>query len=75
MNNGLSSSDQGQNQNPSNEPRKGFKYKSTHPVDNFLTDINIGVRTRSLLRNFCTFFSFVSHIEPKHYVEALKDPN
>jgi len=55
--------------------QKHFKYKSSHPMDNLLTDISIGIRARSSLRNFCAFFAFVSHIEPKNHLEALNDTN
>jgi len=55
--------------------KEGFKYKSIHPLNNLLTNINIGIRTRSLLRKLCAFFSFVSHIGSKHYDEALEDIN
>ena len=44
-------------------------------MDNLLTDINSGVRTRSSLWNFCAFYAFVSHIEAKNYSEALNDSN
>jgi len=44
-------------------------------MDNLLTDISTGIRTRSSLRNFCTFFAFVSLIEPKNLLEALNDAN
>jgi len=54
---------------------KAFNYKSAHPLDNLLTDINTDIRTRSSLRNFQAFFSFVSDIEPKHYADVLGDRN
>ena len=57
------------------EQRQGYKFKSYHPPDNLLTDISIGIRTRSFLRNFCAFSSFVSLIEPKNHLEALEDSN
>lgn len=59
----------------SQENEKGFKFKSYHPKDNLLTDISTGIRTRSSLRNFCAFSSFVSHIEPKNHQHALSDPS
>ena len=37
--------------------------------------INKGIRTRSSLKNFYAFFSFVTHIERKRHTEALEDPN
>ena len=75
MNNMLSSNDEAHDQNHLNEPRKGFKYKFAHSLDDLLTDINIGIRTHSLLKKVCAFFSFVFHKEPKHYHEALEDLN
>ena len=57
------------------EQRQGYKFKSYHPPDNLLTDISTGIRTRSFLRNFCAFSSFVSLIEPKNHLEALEDSN
>ena len=45
--------------------QKHFKYKTSHPMDNLLTDISTGIRTRSSLRNFCAFYASVSHMEPK----------
>ena len=55
--------------------QEGFKYKFAYPLDNLLSDINTGIRTRSLLRNIYTLFSFMSYIEPKYYAKALEDPN
>jgi len=63
------------NEETMDAPRRGYKYKSYHPPDNLLTDISTGIRTRSFLRNFCVFSSFVSLIEPKNHLEALEDPN
>ena len=57
------------------DEERRYKYKPYHPMDNLLTDINSGVRTRSSLRNFCAFSAFISHIEPKNYSEALNDSN
>ena len=48
-----------------NKPRRSFKYKFTHPMNNLLMDINIGTRIRSCLKKIYTFFSFVSHLKPK----------
>ena len=41
--------------------------------DRILTDLNSGVQTRSRLKNFCAFYAFFSHIEPKNVYEALTD--
>jgi len=47
--------------------------KNLTPLDQILTDLNSGVQTRSRLKNFCTFYAFLSHIEPKNVYEALTD--
>jgi len=44
-------------------------------MDNLLLEISIGIRTHSSLCNFCAFFAFVSHIEPRNHLEALNDSN
>jgi len=44
-------------------------------MDNLLTDISTGIRTRSSLRDFCAFSAFVSYIEPKNHFEALNGSN
>jgi hypothetical protein len=46
-----------------------------HPVDNILWSIRRGVTTRSRLKNFCTFYSFVSSLEPIKVEQALEDPD
>ena len=38
-----------------------------------MSDINIGVQTRSKLKNFCTFYAFLSNIQPKNVHETLAD--
>ena len=53
-------------------PRAWKHYKS-HPLDQILTDLNSGVQTRSRLKNFCAFYAFLSHIEPKNVYIALAD--
>jgi hypothetical protein len=45
-----------------------------HPVDNILGSIRRGVTTRSHLKNFCAFYSFVSSLEPIKIEQALGDP-
>ncbi|CAH9079864.1 unnamed protein product [Cuscuta europaea] len=55
-----------------NAPR-GWKHHRSHPLDNLLTDLNQGVTTRSKLRNFCTFFAYLSLIEPENHEVALSD--
>ena len=50
-----------------------WKHQSLHPLDQFMSDINTGVQTRSKLRNICAFYAFLSNIEPKNVYEALAD--
>jgi len=50
-----------------------WKHQRSHPLDQILTDLNSGVQTRSRLKNFCTFYAFLSHIEPKNVYKALTD--
>jgi len=50
-----------------------WKHQSLHPLENFLSDINTGVQTRSKLKTFCAFYAFLSNIEPKNVDEALAD--
>jgi len=40
-----------------------WKHQSSHPLDQILSDINTGVQTRSKLKNYCTFYAFLSIIE------------
>ena len=60
-----------------NAPRSSiFKYKSSHPSEQILSDISKGIQTRrAVYENFCAFFSFLSNIEPTDYKMALKDPD
>jgi len=53
--------------------RRTWKHKKSHPLDQILTTLNFGVQTRSKLKNFCAFYAFLSHIEPKNVCEALTD--
>jgi hypothetical protein len=46
-----------------------------HPVDNIFGSIRRGVTTQSRLKNFCTFYSFVSSLEPIKVDQALEDPD
>ena len=50
-----------------------WKHQSSHPLDQIFSDLNTGLQTRSQLRNFCTFYAFLSDIEPKNVNEALAD--
>jgi len=52
-----------------------WKYQSSHPLDQILSDINTGVQTRSKPKNYCAFYAFLSTIEPKNVNEALVDPD
>jgi hypothetical protein len=46
-----------------------------HPIDNILGSIRRGVTTQSRLKNFFTFYSFVSSLEPTKVEQALEDPD
>jgi hypothetical protein len=46
-----------------------------HPVDNILGIIRRGVTTRSHLKNFFSFYSFISSLEPIKVEQALEDPD
>jgi len=50
-----------------------WNHQSSHPLDQILADINTGVQSRSKLKSFCTFYAFLSNIEPKNVHEALAD--
>ena len=50
-----------------------WKHQSSHPLDQILSDINMGVQTRSKLKNYCAFYAFFSTIEPKNINETLAD--
>jgi len=50
-----------------------WKHQSSHPLDQILSDLDIGVQTRSKRKNFYTFYAFLSNIEPKNVNEALTD--
>jgi len=52
---------------------RAWKHHRSHPLDQILTDLNSGVQTRSRRKNFCTFYAFLSHSEPKNVYEALAD--
>nr|XP_009624030.1 uncharacterized protein LOC104115153 [Nicotiana tomentosiformis] len=51
-----------------------WKHQSSHPLDNIISDPNVGVQTRSSLRNVCALTTFLSQFEPKTIKESLKDP-
>nr|XP_018622990.1 uncharacterized protein LOC108943435 [Nicotiana tomentosiformis] len=50
---------------------KPYRYQSSHPIENIITDPTSGIKTRSSLKILCTFDAFLSFIEPKNIVEAL----
>ena len=52
---------------------RAWKHYRYHPLDQILIDLNSRVQTRSRLENFCAFYAFLSHIEPKNVYEALAD--
>ncbi|XP_074283511.1 uncharacterized protein LOC141608059 [Silene latifolia] len=54
---------------------KKWKYKGSHPMDTILGSLNDGVKTRRKLNNFCSFYSFLSNIEPANIKEALAEPD
>jgi hypothetical protein len=56
-------------------PRVHQMVQRDHPVDNILGSIQRGVTTRSMLTNFCAFYSFVSSLEPLSVEQALGDPD
>ena len=56
----------------SSTPRP-WKHQNSHPLDQILSDLTTGVQTRSKLKNFCAFYTFLSNIEPKIVDEALAD--
>ncbi|XP_070036055.1 uncharacterized protein [Nicotiana tomentosiformis] len=52
---------------------KPYKYQSSHPIENIITDPTFGIKTRSSLKNHYSFDAFLSLIEPKNIAEALQD--
>jgi len=48
-----------------------WKHQSSHSLDQILSHINTRVQTRSKLKNYCSFYAFLSTIEPKNISEAL----
>jgi len=52
-----------------------WKHQSSHRLDQIYFDINTGVPTRSKLKNFCTFYAFLSNIGPTNVNEALTYSN
>jgi len=52
---------------------RAWKHHRSHPLDQILTDLNFEVQIRSRLKNFCAFYAFLSHVEPKNVYKALAD--
>ena len=52
-----------------------WRYKSAHPPDQILGDIQSGVKTRASLQNIQNHFVLLSEIEPNNLEEALNDIN
>ncbi|XP_070048994.1 uncharacterized mitochondrial protein AtMg00820-like [Nicotiana tomentosiformis] len=52
---------------------KSYKYQSSHPIENIITDPTFGIKIRSSLKNLCAFDAFLSLIEPKNIAKALQD--
>jgi len=71
----ISSSIQGRLKNVFVDPviPRPWKHKSSHPLDQIVSDINTGVQTRSKLKNICAFYAFLSNIKPKNVHETLAD--
>ncbi|XP_070031955.1 uncharacterized protein [Nicotiana tomentosiformis] len=52
---------------------KPYKYQSSHPIKNIITDLTSGIKTRSSFKNICAFDAFLTLIEPKNVAKALQD--
>ncbi|XP_074299879.1 uncharacterized protein LOC141631057 [Silene latifolia] len=50
-----------------------WRYKDSHPMENIIGNLRRGVQTRRELNNFCSFYSFISTIEPTNIKEALAE--
>ena len=50
---------------------RSWKHQSSHPLDQNLSNLNTGVQIPT--QKFCTFYAFLSDIEPKNVNEALAD--
>nr|XP_016460584.1 PREDICTED: uncharacterized protein LOC107784042 [Nicotiana tabacum] len=50
-----------------------WKHKSSHPLQNVISPLDLRIQTRSKSRNSLAFSVFLSQIEPKNIKEALKD--
>jgi hypothetical protein len=56
-------------------PRLHHVIQWDHPIDNILGSIRRRVATRSRLKNFCAFYSFVSSLKPIKVEQAPEDPD
>ncbi|KAK2382297.1 putative mitochondrial protein [Trifolium repens] len=52
---------------------KEWRTLKDHPIDKVLGDISKGVATRFQISNFCSYYAFVSQLEPKNSKVALLD--
>jgi len=50
-----------------------WKQQNSLPPDQILSNLNTGVQSRSKLKNFWSFYAFLSNIQPKNVNEALAD--
>ncbi|XP_075086387.1 uncharacterized protein LOC142169083 [Nicotiana tabacum] len=50
-----------------------WKHKSSHPLQNVTTPLDLGIQTRSKTRSMFAFSAFLSQIKPKNIKEVLKD--
>ena len=57
------------------EGPKVWKFKSAHPSDQIIGNVQSGVKTRASLQNFENHFVLLSEIEPNNIEEALNDNN
>ncbi|XP_075109048.1 uncharacterized protein LOC142180851 [Nicotiana tabacum] len=71
VNNGSHSEESGSSHNEIQV--SNWKHKSSHPLQNVITPLDLGIQTRSKSRISLSFSTFLSQIEPKHVKEALKD--
>ena len=57
------------------EGPKVWKFKSAHPSDQIIGNVQSGVKTRASLQNFENHFVLLSEIEPNNIEEVLSDNN
>ena len=44
--------------------KPGWKYRSSHPLENLISLLNCEMQTRSKIRNIVAFSAFISNIGP-----------